>query len=102
MLVERGIKREMNRTFRRIVWAVCLLAHLAPAQTPRGVALPPRPAAVVDNGAYYALVIGIDQYQHWPALRTAVDDARAIDNVLRDRYGFQSTLLVDGAATRTN
>lgn len=56
-----------------------------------------------DNGAYYALVIGINQYQRIsPPLQTAVDDAKAIDDVLRQRYGFQSTLLVDAAATRAN
>jgi len=31
-----------------------------------------------------------------------VNDARAIDTVLRERYGFETRLLVDGAATRTN
>jgi len=35
-------------------------------------------------------------------LRTAVNDARAIDTILRERYGFQTNPAVDGAATRTN
>jgi hypothetical protein len=92
----------MNRTFWRIIWSVLSMACLSGAQSQRGVAVPPRPAAAADNGAYYALVVGINEYPHWPALRTAVNDARAIDSVLRERYGFQTTLLVDGAATRTS
>ncbi len=92
----------MNRKSWRIIGSVGLLVSLGGAQTPRGVAIPPRPPSALENGAYYALVIGINQYQHWPALQTATEDARAIDAVLRQRYGFQTNVLVDGAATRTN
>ena len=63
---------------------------------------PPRPLPGTDNGAYYALIIGINQYPNWPVLSTAVSDAQAMDAVLRQRYGFQTVVLVDGAATRTN
>jgi hypothetical protein len=80
-----------------IAASVCLLA-----QTQRGVLIQPNPAGAAGNGAYYALVIGINQYPRWPALRTAVNDAQSVDAVLRQRYGFQTTVLVDAAATRTN
>jgi TPR repeat protein len=55
------------------------------------------------NGSYYALVIGIDAY-HPPLaqLKTAVDDAKAIGNLLHQRYGFQVTYLIDEKATRFN
>jgi tetratricopeptide (TPR) repeat protein len=54
-------------------------------------------------GKYYALVIGINQYRlPMPALKTAVADAQAIARDLRDIYGFEVKLLLDGAATRTN
>ncbi|MGA8268773.1 MAG: caspase family protein [Candidatus Acidiferrales bacterium] len=50
------------------------------------------------NGHYFALVIGINNYQHLPKLSTAVQDAQALSAILHDQYGFQTTLLVD--ATR--
>jgi TPR repeat protein len=49
-------------------------------------------------GRYHALVIGNDHYKHWPQLMNAVSDASAIGKVLKERYGFQVTLLKD--ATR--
>jgi hypothetical protein len=64
------------------------------------------PVAVVPNtpqlssGNYYALVIGINRYQHLPQLKTAVNDARAVANVLKSQYGFQVTTLLDRQATR--
>jgi TPR repeat protein len=55
------------------------------------------------NGSYYALVIGIDNYRPpLPALKTAVDDARAMGATLHSRYGFQVTYLLDQNATRFN
>src|SRR5262249_40711923 len=55
---------------------------------------------VVDVGPMFALVIGIDHYDDtaFPTLKTAVSDARAVAGLLRDGYGFETTLLVD--ATR--
>lgn len=49
-------------------------------------------------GRYHALVIGNDHYTHWPQLMNAISDADAVAKVLKDRYGFQVTLLKD--ATR--
>jgi septal ring factor EnvC (AmiA/AmiB activator) len=52
----------------------------------------------VDFGRYYALVIGNDSYKEWPKLRTAVNDATAIADVLEKKYGFRVRLLTN--ATR--
>jgi uncharacterized caspase-like protein len=66
------------------------------------------PVALVPNtpqlsgGNYYALVIGINIYQHMPQLKTAVNDARAVAKVLKNQYGFQVTTLLDRKATRSN
>ena len=49
----------------------------------------------VDFGKYHALVIGISAYRHMPKLDTADDDARAISEILRDRYGFEVKTLID-------
>lgn len=54
-------------------------------------------------GHYYALVIGIDEYAPpVPKLKTAVNDAHAVGNLLSDKYNFQVKYLVDSDATRFN
>ncbi len=60
---------------------------------------PPRPtSAMMSPGRYFALVIGINDYQHAPKLKTAVGDAQAVANVLRQQYGFETKVLTN--ATR--
>ena len=49
-------------------------------------------------GTYHALVIGNGAYRHLPKLGTAVADANAVAEVLRDQYHFNVTLVRD--ATR--
>jgi hypothetical protein len=51
-------------------------------------------------GEYYALVIGINSYQHVSKLHTAVDDAREVAKVLNELYGFSVTMLLNQQATR--
>jgi hypothetical protein len=46
-------------------------------------------------GDYYAVIIGNDDYTYLPKLRTAVTDARRVDRVLREKYGFRTTLLIN-------
>ena len=52
----------------------------------------------LDYGEYHALVIGNNQYQTLPNLRSAVNDAVAVADLLEDDYGFKVTTLID--ATR--
>lgn len=80
------------------------IARLAPPAEP-----PSRPAASplgmplagalagVDFGRYHALVVGNDAYQHLPPLRTAVADAQAVADLLRNRYGFANVKLLTNA-----
>lgn len=52
----------------------------------------------VKFGKYYAVVIGNNSYRDtagYPTLKSANGDATAVSNVLRDRYGYQTTLLLD-------
>ncbi|HEY0647032.1 caspase family protein [Phenylobacterium sp.] len=46
-------------------------------------------------GRYHALIIGNNAYRHLQALETAVHDARTVDEILRGRYGFKTTLLIN-------
>ncbi len=49
-------------------------------------------------GKYHALLIGNNEYRHLPKLETAVNDAQTLAEILRDRYGFETTVLLN--ATR--
>ncbi|MCR9096164.1 MAG: caspase family protein [bacterium] len=44
-------------------------------------------------GRYSALVIGVDRYDHLPALGNAVRDARAVGALLEQGYGYEVTTL---------
>ena len=39
-----------------------------------------------DIGRQYAVIIGIDRYKEWPALRNAVSEAKAVRKALSERY----------------
>lgn len=49
----------------------------------------------IDFGAYYALMIGNNDYQRLPKLDTPINDVNAITRTLRDRYGFNTTVLTN-------
>ena len=49
----------------------------------------------VDFGNYYALVVGIDNYKFLPKLKTAINDAQTVAEVLSQNYGFEVELLID-------
>ena len=57
------------------------------------------------TGNQWLFVIGIDTYIHWPRLNTAVNDAKAVKDVLLSRYHFEKDHLIelyDEQATRRN
>ena len=65
---------------------------------PDNLTAPPRGA--MNN--YRALLIGINDYQHWPKLQTAVNDVRALESLLIEKYHFSPdriTTLIDDEAT---
>lgn len=49
----------------------------------------------LNNGNYHALVIGIDAYRELPKLKTAINDAEKISHLLRDKYDFSVTKLIN-------
>jgi len=57
-----------------------------------------QPWKSLNFGQYYALVIGNNNYKKIPSLDTPVNDATAVSNVLKDKYGFKTKLLIN--ATR--
>jgi len=66
----------------------------APALAPAG-SLP----RDVKLGRYYAVVIGNNTYNDsgFAALKSAASDATAVANVLRDRYGYQTNVLLNAS-----
>jgi hypothetical protein len=52
----------------------------------------------INFGKFYALIIGNNSYSAYPALQTPANDAKSLDVVLRERYGFNTRLLLN--ATR--
>ena len=49
----------------------------------------------IDAGQYYALVIGNNEYQNLPDLKTAVSDAEETARILKEKYGFTTKLLIN-------
>lgn len=65
------------------------------SRAPSSVAGAP-PALSVEGkpfGRYYALVVGVQNYDHLAPLKTPIADAEAVADVLQRRYGFETTLL---------
>jgi peptidoglycan/xylan/chitin deacetylase (PgdA/CDA1 family)/tetratricopeptide (TPR) repeat protein len=66
----------------------------------------PAPAAAPVQAPYresWAAIIGIDDYQNWPKLRYAANDARGVRDLLIQTYGFKPEnifLLLNADATR--
>jgi uncharacterized protein len=60
----------------------------------------PLPAVVsgdMEFGRYYALIVGLEGYHHWERLESPHQDARRLAEVLSERYGFDTTLLLDAS-----
>ena len=58
----------------------------------------------VQVGDYYAFLVGIDNYKgEWQPLQNAVNDAKGVEQVIKDKYNFQHVkTLYDNEATRQN
>lgn len=72
----------------------------------RGITLVPNENPTqLNHGKFWALIIGINQYQYWPKLSTAVKDAQVIADLLTQKYHFQPenvlTLLNEQATSQS-
>lgn len=86
--------------------ALIVLAVPAVAKEDRGIAVRPKaPTGKVVEGEQWLLTIGIDSYLSWPRLKTAANDAKALKNVLLDRYHVDPSRVIElynENATRKN
>ena len=105
-------QKEMGMDFNRIkiLTVSLLLFMLCFWFLPLSILADSRAITVIGNlshqsgklGAYRALIIGINDYQDAkiPALKTAVNDAKAMSELLGKRYGFKVKLLLNQEATK--
>ena len=64
------------------------------AKSERGVSVRSRAFPARLWGRYNALIIGINSYHEWTALRTAANDARALKEILVRQYGFSNDRVI--------
>ena len=64
---------------------------------PVTVAAPTAKATEVSGafGNFHAIVIGNNNYTQYPQLKTAVNDAKSVAEVLSNKYGFKTTTLIN-------
>jgi len=63
------------------------------------------PIQRLSNSLYdnkWAIIIGIEEYKHWPKLKFAVDDAIEIAEILENKFQFNVLLITKAEATHTN
>jgi hypothetical protein len=58
------------------------------------------PAAPLQTGRYFALVIGNNLYENFSTLRTPQNDAKALARLLQDRFGFEPPTFLPDADER--
>jgi hypothetical protein len=81
--------------------SVLSLSLLSPdgAAAPVSAAAPTAPLPVSAKsgqfGGFYALIIGNNDYASYQDLKTPASDAKSIDVVLRERYGFKTKVLLN-------
>ncbi len=73
--------------------------RLALQQSPQSPARTFLDKGNVEFGNYHAVVIGINDYETLPDLKTALADARAVARMLKDQYGYKVHLLENPTRT---
>ena len=99
----RLLKTRAILPFLIVAGAMAQQAASPAAPIQRGMqALPVEVAS--SHGHHYVVVIGIDHYQNWPVLGTAVSDATGFAKLLTGQFGFEYAVepLTEQAATRDN
>ena len=54
----------------------------------------------INYGDYYAIVIGNNDYEYLPQLKTAVNDATVISTILKNKYNFKEVVLLTDATRK--
>ncbi len=80
---------------RAFPWRYAVLAVIALALAAASIVVRQRmhAATLASYGKFYAVVIGESKYAKYASLPTAVNDARAIADLLRTKYGYDVSIL---------
>ena len=54
----------------------------------------------INYGKYYALIIGNNNYEYLPKLKTAVNDAEVFSQVLENKYNFEKVITLTNASRK--
>ena len=54
----------------------------------------------INYGDYYALIIGNNDYDYLPKLKTAINDANKISSILSSNYDFKEVILLENATRK--
>ena len=54
----------------------------------------------INYGDYYALIIGNNDYDYLPKLKTAINDANKISSILSSNYNFKEVILLENATRK--
>jgi len=86
-----------------LLMAAAAVAQQAAAPVQRGFQTLPE-SEQSRHGHHYIVAIGIDHYQNWPVLGTAVSDASGFAKLLTSQFGFEYAVepLTEQSATRDN
>jgi hypothetical protein len=97
----RAYNEEISRLKSQQVQTVSLRSpDSAPVSNALPASAPKMSPRELNLSGYYALIIGNDKYESLPSLSSAVNDAHAVEKVLKEHYGFKTRLLVN--ATRAD
>ncbi|MCX5808027.1 MAG: caspase family protein [Proteobacteria bacterium] len=79
-----------------LVVCIAALGFVFASDEQRGIQFAPEAASNIaeDFGNYYAIIIGINNYEKWPKLKTAVNDAETLAKTLKEHYGFKDVTLI--------
>ena len=54
----------------------------------------------INYGDYYALIIGNNEYEYLPNLKTAINDSRVISEILKSKYKFKEVIQLENATRK--
>lgn len=91
---------EDQRGVRRTLDGLPEIQGPAPGEPPPITLTEAREVGEKRFGRYYALIIGVSDYRPYPSIETVANDVDRAEQVLRDRYGFSVTRLVNPSRYR--
>jgi uncharacterized caspase-like protein len=91
---ESAMRKLYDYTIMALIMAILTSANASLAAT-RGISIVSKQGQTLDiYGDYHALVVGISDYEKWPKIPNAVNDAKEVAGKLK-KIGFEVKLVLD-------